>query len=174
MALIKFVIATATSCALAQAVFADTAIVRTPAPVIHLESNLDEADGLGWCIDTVGRGYAEILHAHSCKPQGGDVQFSYDAGSFALRSVAFPGKCVVLLAPGSQTAFGLADCNQSDSSQRFNYDPETLALTPEQAPQDCLAVGVEARPAGPFMSRDLVKSVCGKTDAIYRSWIIRD
>ncbi|WP_159020052.1 hypothetical protein [Algibacter sp. L3A6] len=53
-------------------------IIQTPAPLIHLADNLDEQDELGWCIDTQGNGFAENLHAHSCKPDGGDVQFYYN------------------------------------------------------------------------------------------------
>ena len=55
--------------------------LQTPAPVIYLADNLDEQDKLGWCIDTVGRGLFDRLHAHSCKPHGGDVQFKFDAAS---------------------------------------------------------------------------------------------
>ena len=47
--------------------------LQTPAPVIYLADNLDEQDKLGWCIDTVGQGLSDRLHAHSCKPHGGDV-----------------------------------------------------------------------------------------------------
>lgn len=57
---------------------ADTPELRTPPPVIYLSDNLDEVDRLGWCIDTRGRGFSEHLQAHSCKPQGGDVQFQHD------------------------------------------------------------------------------------------------
>ena len=39
--------------------------LKTPTPVIYLADNLDEQDNLGFCIDTVGRGFAERLHAHS-------------------------------------------------------------------------------------------------------------
>ncbi|NRB29925.1 MAG: hypothetical protein HRU27_04945, partial [Rhizobiaceae bacterium] len=53
--------------------------LKTPSPVIYLADNLDEKDNLGWCIDTVGRGLSDRLHAHSCKPRGGDVQFKFDA-----------------------------------------------------------------------------------------------
>ena len=45
--------------------------VKTPTPMIYLADNLDEKDGLEWCIDTVGRGLSDRLHAHSCKPRGG-------------------------------------------------------------------------------------------------------
>jgi hypothetical protein len=51
--------------------------VKTPAPVIFLADNLNEPEKLGWCIDTKGRGFSEVLHAHSCKPHGGDVQFLF-------------------------------------------------------------------------------------------------
>ena len=61
-----------------QTSLAAEAVIETPSPVIHLRDNLDEADGLGWCIDTIGRGLSNQLHAHSCKPQGGDVQFRFD------------------------------------------------------------------------------------------------
>jgi len=52
--------------------------LQTPEPVIYLADNIDEKDNLGWCIDTLGRGWSEQLQTHSCKPQGGDVQFFYN------------------------------------------------------------------------------------------------
>lgn len=84
-------------------------------PVIHLADNLGEADGLGWCIDTLGRGLAETLQIHSCKPQGGDTQFRYDAEAQQIQSVAFKGKCVVLRdADNTAAPFGLFDCVADD------------------------------------------------------------
>lgn len=154
--------------------FADEASVRTPAPVIHLKDNLDEADGLGWCIDTVGRGFAKHLHAHSCKPRGGDVQFAFEQGSGLIRSVAFPDKCVVALAEGARTDFGLADCDDGSPSQRFGYDPTAMSLHDAQNPTRCIAVGNASRSAGPFMSRDLVWSDCNSPGPELRSWVIRD
>ena len=129
-----------------QAGFAGEVSVQTPAPVIHLKDNLDEADGLGWCIDTVGRGFAEFLHAHSCKPRGGDVQFAFEPGNALIRSVAFSGKCVVALAEGAPTDFGLADCDAGSPSQRFGYSPSTLSLHDAQDPTRCMAVGKVSRP----------------------------
>ena len=39
--------------------------IRTPLPVIYLEDNLDEKDDHGYCIDTVGRGFAKnYMHIH--------------------------------------------------------------------------------------------------------------
>ena len=174
MTMIKSVTALAIAGALAQEAPAKEANVRTPAPVIHLLENLDESDGHGWCIDTVGRGYAEYLHAHSCKPQGGDVQFAFEVSSERIQSVAFPGKCVVSLPQGARTEFGLADCNANDPAQRFTYDSETLSLHHAPNPAHCLAVGKVSRPAGPFMSRDLIWTDCHSSDPQLRSWIIKN
>ena len=58
--------------------------LQTPEPVIYLADNIDEQDALGWCIDTLGRGWSEQLQTHSCKPQGGDVQFAYDSERMLL------------------------------------------------------------------------------------------
>ena len=73
--------------------------VRTPEPVIYLADNLDEKDSLGWCIDTVGKGFSERLHAHSCKPRGGDVQFDYQETTYRIVSVTFTGKCATFTSP---------------------------------------------------------------------------
>ena len=73
--------------------------LQTPAPVIYLADNLDEQDNLGFCIDTVGRGFSERLHAHSCKPRGGDVQFDYDRRRIV--SATYAGKCATLQAPAA-------------------------------------------------------------------------
>merc|ERR1719316_2658610 len=67
--------------------------LKTPEPVIYLADNLDEKDNLGFCIDTVGKGLSEKLHAHSCKPKGGDVQFYYNAASRQIVSATYSGKC---------------------------------------------------------------------------------
>ena len=174
MLIIKPAIVTAIAFVVAQLALADEANVRTPAPVIYLLDNLDEADGLGWCIDTLGRGYAEHLHAHSCKPQGGDVQFSFDPEYGSVRSVAFQGKCVVDLPLGSRTVFGLADCDPDDPKQGFGYEPGSLSLHDAQNPARCIAVGNVSRSAGPFMSRDLVWADCESVDPKLRSWIVRN
>ena len=130
--------------------------------------------GLAGVIDTLGRGYAEYLHAHSCKPRGGDVQFAFDADNGSIRSVAFQGKCVVDLPLNSRTAFGLADCDPENPEQVFVYEPGTLSLSDAQNSARCIAVGEVSRSAGPFMSRDLVWADCGSVAPKLRSWVIRD
>ena len=51
--------------------------IQTKGTVIYLADNFNEEAKLGWCIDTQGRGFSDKLHAHSCKPTGGDTQFSF-------------------------------------------------------------------------------------------------
>ena len=70
---------------LAASAYAAPPDLQTPAPVVYLADNLDEQDKLGWCIDTVGRGFGERLHAHSCKPRGGDVPVRLRPGRAADR-----------------------------------------------------------------------------------------
>jgi len=170
----KFVLLMLLAVFMAQVASATSPDVRTPAPVIHLADNLDEADNFGWCIDTVGRGHATTLHAHSCKPQGGDVQFEIDPEMGVIRSVAFPEECVVLLPDGAETVFGLANCDQNDAAQKFSFDPTSGAIVPASATGQCMAVGEDSRSAGPFMSRDLILADCDATDLALRSWVFRD
>ncbi|WP_306146267.1 ricin-type beta-trefoil lectin domain protein [Roseibium sp. MMSF_3412] len=145
--------------------------LKTPAPVIYLADNLDEADNLGWCIDTQGRGFGENLHAHSCKPRGGDVQFTFDAASGQIRSVAFDGKCMELIAPGDPAiAFGLRDCADGKAEQVFAFDPASGHITPGSQPADCVAAGAASRAAGPFMSRDLILAPCETADPAVITW----
>ena len=154
-------------------VFAAPPALQTPAPVIYLADNLDEQDDLGFCIDTVGRGFGEKLHAHSCKPRGGDVQFSYDEASRRIVSATYAGKCATLTAPAAPgVSLGLVDCSDDSPEQRFDYDRKTLEFRPAGGEALCLAVGSASRTAGPFMSRSLELAPCGATDARYRQWRI--
>lgn len=104
---------------------AEAPLLQTPAPVIFLADNLNERDNLGWCMDTLGHGFSEQLHTHSCKPNGGDVQFSYNEDSQQIMSVAFAGKCATLNTDtDSQISFALLDCLPDAANQRFR----TVAL----------------------------------------------
>lgn len=148
--------------------------VQTPSPVIYLADNLDEKDNLGWCIDTLGRGFAEKLQAHSCKPQGGDVQFSFDADTGRIASVPFEGKCMSLnAAKDPNVPFGLVDCVLDEPSQRFAYDSGTGHIHPAGDLNLCVAVAATSRSAGPFMSRDLTLVPCADTDAVLTKWVVK-
>ena len=149
--------------------------LKTPAPVIYLADNLDEQDKLGYCIDTVGRGFGERLHAHSCKPRGGDVQFTHDSDARRLMSATFAGKCAELLAPAAPgVTFGLVDCAEDSSGQDFDYESDEMEFRSGSDETLCLAVGEASRSAGPFMSRDLLLVPCNSTDTWFRQWIIRE
>ncbi|MEO0944735.1 MAG: ricin-type beta-trefoil lectin domain protein [Pseudomonadota bacterium] len=143
--------------------------IKTAAPVIHLADNLDEKDNLWWCIDTLGRGFGERLQAHSCKPNGGDVQFELDAGM--IRSVAFPEYCMAL-APNDDTTFALVSCDAMQSSQQFSYEPQTGNITLAADDAQCVAVGGESRSAGPYMSRVLTLADCAEAQVELVQWVV--
>lgn len=156
------------------AALADPPNLQTPAPVIYLADNDGEPDGLGWCIDTLGRGLSDRLHAHSCKPQGGDVQFAYDVPSKQIRSVAFEGLCMQTVDPDAAVAFHLLDCVAGEPDQRFDYDASTMTFHPEDNAARCVVVGADIRNAGPFSSRDLILTACDATDPVRARWVIAE
>lgn len=151
----------------------ENADVQTPSPVIFLSDNLNEPDNLGWCIDTVGRGFAESLHAHSCKPRGGDVQFKYDANDQSISSVAFSDKCITRNSADSKVTFGLVDCDTTSAAQKFNFNSSTGFITPVTDSDLCIAVGESIRKAGPFSSRDLELLECTATESARITWTVK-
>ena len=156
-------------------VFAEPPVLQVPTPVIYLADNLDEKDKLGWCIDTLGNGFAENLHAHSCKPSGGDVQFTYDAESLHIVSVEFSDKCVTLNEnPERETDFALLDCLTGDANQSFTYDDDALLFHPEENDSYCIAVGDASQSAGPYMSRALELVTCEESPLEQQQWIIKE
>lgn len=154
--------------------------LQTSAPIIYLADNLDEEANLGWCIDTVGRGFNEQLQSHSCKPtkEGGspednDVKFVFDAATGHIASVAFENKCMTLSAPDNENIpFELLDCSD-DVSQKFTYDSTSGQFKPVVDETMCVAVAPASRKAGPFMSRDLKLSSCEDTDPTLINWKIK-
>lgn len=148
--------------------------LQTPSPVIYLADNLDEQDKLGWCIDTLGRGLSEELQTHSCKPQGGDVQFAFNTDSQQIYSVEYAGKCATLNQPAAVgVTFDLLDCSDSEL-QKFSYNSERMEFSPRTNSDLCITAGAESRSAGPFMSRDLKLEVCAATEASFKQWIIAE
>lgn len=149
-------------------VAAAPAEVPTPAPVIYLEDNLDEVQNLGYCLDTVGRGLSDRMHAHSCKPQGGDVQFVYDDEAKRIESHAFPGLCMEI---GEDGGFRLLDCSESPA-QTVVFDAETGLLHPGGIDELCIGTGPDSRQAGPFQSRDLVINACNALPSELKTWVV--
>ena len=148
--------------------------LQTPEPVIHLSDNLDEKDKLGWCIDTKGRGFSEQLHAHSCKPQGGDVQFYFNKKTRQIVSATYAGKCATLLFPAADgVSLGLVDCSPTSSLQLFTYDRDSSEIRPTDDLKLCLVVGATSQSAGPFMSRSLELGSCDAIESKYKQWQIK-
>ncbi|WP_282168698.1 ricin-type beta-trefoil lectin domain protein [Ruegeria atlantica] len=150
---------------------ADSPRLQTPAPVIYLADNLDEQDDLGWCIDTLGRGFAERLQAHSCKPEGGDVQFSFDAKTGNIQSVAFSDYCMSHQ-PNDESTFALVSCDITATDQQFVYDPESRAIRTSDDETTCVSAGQHSQSAGPYMSRALVLTDCVTTPEALKEWVI--
>jgi hypothetical protein len=145
--------------------------IKSKPPIIYLADNLDEKDKLGWCIDTIGRGFSEQLHAHSCKPVGDDVRFSYSAATGQIRSAAYENKCAAIVEPDNTAIpFGLVDCDADSNAQQFDYDLTTSELHPRNDPSLCITVSSSSRAAGPFMSRDLKLENCSAAGQQYRRW----
>lgn len=147
--------------------------LQTPSPVIYLADNLDEKDRLGWCIDTLGRGFAERLQAHSCKPQGGDVQFLIDEQTRQIRSVEYPEYCMAHQ-PNDESTFALVTCDAAASDQRFIYYPEDRTIRTAEDETTCVSVGENSRSAGPFMSRTLLLTNCDTTDGAFKEWVVKE
>lgn len=148
--------------------------LQTPSPVIYLVENLDEQDNLGWCFDTQGPGFAETLHTHSCKPQGGDVQFAYNAETQWIYSAEFAGKCATLnQSAASGVSFDLLDCGDSQL-QKFVYNAEAMEFMPVADQSLCIAAGANSRPAGPYMARTLELADCAATHVSLKQWIIKE
>ncbi len=158
--------------ALPLAASAEAPDIKSPAPLIHLADNLDEKDRLGWCIDTRGRGFSEQLHAHSCKPRGGDTQFSFDAASGQIRAVAFDGKCMTLNAAGSEVAFGLFDCAETNTAQVFAHDAAAQEIRPAGDSRKCVTAGDSSASAGPYMSRSLILADCAAAAPALKQWLV--
>ncbi|MEO9529174.1 RICIN domain-containing protein [Roseibium sp.] len=161
--------------AVPQASFADAPEIKTVGPVIYLADNLEEEAMLGWCIDTDGREFTDQLHAHSCKPAGDDVLFSYSPDSGMIASATYENKCMAYNAPeNAVNPLGLIDCDNSASNQKFTYDEASMELRLGTDATQCLTVSPIIDDAGPFQSRDLILASCDELAPSFKQWVIRD
>ncbi len=145
----------------------------TPSPVIFLSDNLDEPAKRGFCLDTKGRGISDRMHIHTCKTEGGDVQFRFDNEGH-LRSVAFPNLCAEITSTDPATADFLLNTCSNAASQQFNYDASTSRIHPRQDTSLCLAAGRSTRVNPPFAAHALVLADCGSTPTKNTSWTVRE
>ena len=167
-------IAAALVVGIAQSAMAEEPSIQTQGAIIHLADNLQEEANLGWCIDTDGREFTELLHAHSCKPSGDDVLFSYASDTGMIASATYENKCMAYNAPeNTVNPFGLVDCDDSASDQKFVYDDETMEMRLGTDATQCLTVSSVIDEAGPFQSRDLILASCSSLETSFKQWVVR-
>ena len=109
---------------------ADAPEVPSAAPYIVLSDNLDEPNGFGFCMDTLGPGQSDLMQTHSCKPHkegeardygGFDTRFTYDSTTGQIESYPFSGVCMQALLTTTTTVFALLECSDH-SRQKFVYN----------------------------------------------------
>ncbi len=173
-ALAPAVLVSALSVGFAMPAYATAPEIQTQGPIIYLADNLQEDAKLGWCIDTEGRGFAETLHAHSCKPTGNDVLFTYAPDTGTIASSTYENKCMAYNAPeNAVNPFGLIDCDSAAENQRFSYDADSLEMHLGNDETLCLTVAPTIDDAGPFQSRDLILAACGGLEPSFKQWIVQ-
>ena len=169
------VVAAIAGLTLPHASMADSPVIQTEGPIVFLADNLDEAARLGWCIDTEGRGVSDKLHAHSCKPTGDDVLFSYVPDSGRIESATYASLCMAYNAPDdAENPFGLIACDDTDPNQRFVHDMESGQIRLGTDATQCVTVSATIDDAGPFQSRDLLLAACEDLDPSFTTWVVRD
>lgn len=155
--------------------FAQAPVIQTEGTLIYLADNLNEEAKLGWCIDTKGRGLSDQLHAHSCKPSGGDVQFSFDTNTGHIESVEYEGLCMTYSDPENEAMpFGLLDCIDDEPTQQFAYDSDKMEIRYRADQSQCVTVAETINEAGPYQSRDLILATCADLHSSYKQWVIRE
>lgn len=169
------VITASLSLIMPQSSFAQAPAVQTEGPVIYLADNLGEEAMLGWCIDTDGKGLSDQLQAHSCKPEGADVLFSFAPDTGTIKSVTYEGLCMAFSDPeNTLNPFGLITCDDADPAQRFTYDSASMQIHLAADAAQCVTVAATIDDAGPYQSRDLILAACDDLDPSFKQWVIQD
>ncbi len=154
---------------------AEAPAIQTVGPIIHLADNLDEEAKLGWCIDTDGRELTDLAQAHSCKPNGDDVLFSFMPETGMIKSATYDGICMAHNDPENAiNPFGLIACDETDPTQRFSYDEQTMEIHLASDSAQCLTVNATIDDAGPYQSRDLISAACDTLEPSFKQWVIKD
>jgi len=159
----------------AQSALAQAPEIKTVGPIIYLADNLDEEASLGWCIDTDGRELTDLLHAHSCKPSGDDVLFTYSPDRGMIESATYAGLCMAFNAPGNAVnPFGLIACDETDLTQSFAYDEASMEIRLSADTAQCVTVSPTIDNAGPFQSRDLIVAACDTLEPAFKQWVVQE
>ena len=170
-----FLIVASLGLSVAQSALAQAPEIKTVGPIIYLADNLDEEASLGWCIDTDGRELTDLLHAHSCKPSGDDVLFTYAPDSGLIQSATYADVCMAYNAPdNTENPFGLIACDKADEAQRFVYDDASMEIRLGMDAVQCVTVAATIDDAGPFQSRDLILAACDDSEPGFKQWVIQE
>ncbi|CAM2905991.1 ricin-type beta-trefoil lectin domain protein [Vibrio rarus] len=156
--------------------------IPTQAPYIALSLNLDEPNGYGFCLDTFGRGYSELMHTHTCKPpskdknaprndSSNDARFEYDTKTKQIRSYAYENQCMQVLLATGKTEFALLECNDHPH-QKFDYNTEDKTIRLDVDQNRCVSIDTKTIKAGPWVKRTLKLTECDKTEDSLKQWDI--
>lgn len=176
----KSVVALGALVAISSVVYADAPEVPTAAPYIVLSDNLDEPNGYGFCIDTLGAGQTDLMQTHSCKPHkddqprdyaGFDTRFIYNSSTGQVESYPFEGVCMQALIANAVTVFALLECSDSPR-QSFIYDDTDKTLRLSEDKERCVSVSSETEAAGPWVKRSLTLQNCEEVDASLKQWSV--
>lgn len=157
---------------------AEPPMLKASGPIIYLADNLDEENRLGWCIDTIGPGFSEILHSRACSADDGNVEgrdfsFTYDSAAGRITAVSFDGKCVTANTEGTGSAVGLHDCQSENPAQMFLYDADEMTFHPGGNENICMTAASKSMDHGMVQSRALALRACNEVDAPLRQWLIK-
>ena len=166
--------------AIGHVAYADAPKVPSAAPYIVLSDNLDEPNGYGFCMDTLGPGQSDLMQTHSCKPhkegearsyEGFDTRFSYDSTTGQIESYPFSGVCMQALLTTTTTVFALLECSDN-SRQKFIYDDTDRTLRLAEDTERCVSVASETEEAGPWVKRTLTLEKCEEVDFSLKQWSV--
>jgi len=172
--------------------------LHVPAPNMYLVDNLDEPNNWGYCMDITGPvpfTGCPLVQGHSCKEEGADGQFEYDAELQAVRSTNFDGTCQALYSgTGHGVSFtavaGEKGCLQARSEllgspfavapcdgnpmQKFTYTPSRQLAVGNGSL--CMALGVDVTTVGQgpmyMVKRDVQLQDCASWDPSLSTWEI--
>lgn len=176
----KSIVALSALVAMSNVAHADAPEVPSAAPYIVLSDNLDEPNGFGFCMDTLGPGQSDLMQTHSCKPHkegeardyaGFDTRFTYDSTTGQVESYPFSGVCMQALLTTTTTVFALLECSDH-SRQKFVYNDTDQTLRLAEDTERCVSVASETEEAGPWVKRSLTLQNCGDVDASLKQWSV--
>ena len=142
---------------------------KTPPPYISLTDNVDEPKNVGWCLDLQGWG-ASIkftdMQVHSCKDDGGDVNF-FPENEMIKGAVDAATHCIKVQKAETGSSLDAPTCDTTDPLQKFVYCTDGSMRTQDDL---CLVAGATIQEAGKWSARDLTIEDCEKVTASLRQW----